>query len=301
MRVAPGVILQYISLASIVLKDKGIMMLSGSCNCSSRTATMRAATAFARPGFGRQLPAPAAAAAAAGRSGSGGRGSAVRVRPWQRMFCTSNDQQQHLQQHQHVKQHREPQQHQQEQPPRHQMNELNGGATTTGTPLACSTSSTSKQQQQQQQQEGLGELLSNSNPPCGGVKLDTAGLLELDRKVPLVHSNPDIQVLLDRYTRLCENEEDVQAVSPTFGKADRRSPSRAVFSNTNVDLSRVEVVGFDYDYTLATCEFVLFFFVTRVFHSIYSISCCFTRWSQPGKQLAAVLFVPLIYTAVFTA
>lgn len=88
------------------------------------------------------------------------------------------------------------------------------------------------------------------------VKLDPAALLDLEEGEPLEHSNPDIQVLLDRYSRLCEDQADDPAVSPSpvVGSSDRRSPSRAVFSNTNVDLSRIEVVGFDYDYTLATCE-----------------------------------------------
>lgn len=227
MRVISVVIPQFISLASIVLKDKGIM----SCNCS-RTTTMRAASAaFVRSGFGRQLPASAAAEAAR-RSGSSGCGGATRVRPWQRMFCTSNDQQQTQQRtQQHLQQ-------RQEQPSQERNGELNGGTPSTST------------SQQQEQQEGLGNLPS----PTSAVKLDTAAQLELDRSIPLRHSNPDIQVLLDRYTRLCDNEDKVPSVSPVFGKADRRSPSRAVFSNTNVDLSRVEVVGFDYDYTLATCE-----------------------------------------------
>ncbi|CAM9196738.1 unnamed protein product [Ectocarpus sp. 6 AP-2014] len=85
----------------------------------------------------------------------------------------------------------------------------------------------------------------------GSVKLEPLQQLALEEGTPLRHSNPDIQVLLDRYTRLCEDEVD-PSVLPVFGPSDRRSPSRAVFSNTNVDLSRVEVVGFDYDYTLAT-------------------------------------------------
>ncbi len=86
------------------------------------------------------------------------------------------------------------------------------------------------------------------------VKLDPAAMLDLDEGEPLKHSNPDIQVLLDRYSTLCERQTDEPAVAHVFGNANRRSPSRAVFSNTNVDLSRIEVVGFDYDYTLATCE-----------------------------------------------
>ena len=79
----------------------------------------------------------------------------------------------------------------------------------------------------------------------------------------LVHSNSEIQVLLDRYHRLCQEQlpQEAEATAtasggggPVWDKNDRRSPSRAVFSNNLVDLSRVEVVGFDYDYTLATCK-----------------------------------------------
>lgn len=129
--------------------------------------------------------------------------------------------------------------------------------------LFCSAFNEQQQQVQQRQpqqytREGprRQEELSQRrwHGPGKAVKLDTAALLKLEEGTPLQHSNPDIQVLLDRYSRLCENQVDLPSVSPVFGKADRRSPSRAVFSNTNVDLSRVEVVGFDYDYTLATCE-----------------------------------------------
>lgn len=82
------------------------------------------------------------------------------------------------------------------------------------------------------------------------------------------HSNPKIRLLLERYRKVCA--EVPQEFAPTQGAMkpenvagtdsgdpamdDSRSPSRAVFSNNLVDLSRIEVVGFDYDYTLATCE-----------------------------------------------
>lgn len=111
-------------------------------------------------------------------------------------------------------------------------------------PVAAPPTPQPAQQPAQSHPEGLN----------GSVKLDPSQQLALEEGTPLRHSNPDIQVLLDRYTRLCENEVD-PSVLPVFGPCDRRSPSRAVFSNTNVDLSRVKVVGFDYDYTLATCEF----------------------------------------------
>ena len=143
----------------------------------------------------------------------------TRARPWQRLFCSAfNDQQQQVQQQQQQQHYH--QQHYTRQDPRRQ------------------------EELSQRQWHGPGKA----------VKLDTAALLKLEEGTPLQHSNPDIQVLLDRYSRLCENQVDLPSVSPVFGKADRRSPSRAVFSNTNVDLSRVQVVGFDYDYTLATCE-----------------------------------------------
>lgn len=152
-------------------------------------------------------------------SASAGRSvGSVRARPWQKLFCSvSNEPQQ--------------QRHVQEQ----RQQELNG-------------SSQKQEQQRQQRQQQPSQLNSR-----GATKLDPPALLALEESEPLCHSNPDIQLLLDRYTRLCDGEVTT-AASPVFGKADRRSPSRAVFSNTNVDLSRVEVVGFDYDYTLATCE-----------------------------------------------
>lgn len=143
-----------------------------------------------------------------------GVGSA-RARPWQRLFCSAFNEQQQGVQHQQYSQQEDPRQRE-------------------VSPPGLS----------QRQWHGPGKA----------VKLNTAALLELEEGTPLQHSNPDIQVLLDRYSRMCDNQADMPAVSPVFGKADRRSPSRAVFSNTNVDLSRVEVVGFDYDYTLATCE-----------------------------------------------
>ena len=86
---------------------------------------------------------------------------------------------------------------------------------------------------------------------------DGAAVLRLPNdEEPFTHSNPRIQVFLDRYKKLCDMQpppvEDTIEALPD--KSDSRSPTRAVFSNNLVDLSRVEVVGFDYDYTLATCE-----------------------------------------------
>lgn len=104
--------------------------------------------------------------------------------------------------------------------------------------LFCAT--TSQQQQLQQQQE------EGKHKKSGGI--DSSESAE-----PLVHSNPEIQVLLDRYCQLCE-EHVPETTEEVFDRNDIRSPLRAVFSNNLVDLSRVQVVGFDYDYTLATCE-----------------------------------------------
>ena len=105
----------------------------------------------------------------------------------------------------------------------------------------------------------------------------------------LFHSNREIQVLLDRYHRLCQEqlpEQGVEAAAatatPVLDKHDRRGPSRAVFSNNLVDLSRVEVVGFDYDYTLATCK-------------SYSNSSQFlyrTKQQQSSKKHVGVLLTP---------
>lgn len=133
--------------------------------------------------------------------------------------------------------------------------------------LFCSAINEQKQEVQQYTQGDPRQELSQRDwhGPGKPVKLDTAALLKLEEDVPLQHSNPNIQTLLDRYARLCDNQVDMPSVSPVFGKADRRSPSRAVFSNTNVDLSRVEVVGFDYDYTLATCECSLLLLSSRCF------------------------------------
>lgn len=90
---------------------------------------------------------------------------------------------------------------------------------------------------------------------------------------PLVHSNPKIQTLLDRYSNVCQQvpelpasavmieEEQAERATTSRGRGrgeewrgTNQTPSRAVFSNNLVDLSRIEVVGFDYDYTLATCK-----------------------------------------------
>lgn len=90
----------------------------------------------------------------------------------------------------------------------------------------------------------------------------------LDVDEPLRHSNPQIQILLDRYHAVCadgppellgatalqQQQQDEEKCEIAWENVDPRSPSRAVFSNNLVDLSRIEVVGFDYDYTLATCE-----------------------------------------------
>lgn len=77
------------------------------------------------------------------------------------------------------------------------------------------------------------------------------------------HSNPQIQSLLDRYEEVCKDVPDVPPAGVRdahAGNADNgRAASRAVFSNNLVDLSRIEVVGFDYDYTLATCEVTALF------------------------------------------
>lgn len=107
--------------------------------------------------------------------------------------------------------------------------------------LFCSTPVPAQQHQQQQlaQQQDLNSV----------VRFEAA----VQEAEPLVHSNPRIQVLLDRYRRLCE-ESVPTATQQIYDRSDSRSPSRAVFSNNLVDLRQVEVVGFDYDYTLATCE-----------------------------------------------
>ncbi|CAM9285200.1 unnamed protein product [Scytosiphon promiscuus] len=179
---------------------------------------MRATCAAFAGSFGGQLGAATPSASAARSVGN------IRARPWQKLFCSASNEphQQHAQEQ--LQQERngspQPHQHQHHQQPQYQ------------------------QYQQYQQQPSQ---LNNR----GAAKLEPAALLALEESDPLHHSNPDIQLLLDRYTRLCDGEVTT-AASPVFGKADRRSPSRAVFSNTNVDLSRVEVVGFDYDYTLAT-------------------------------------------------
>lgn len=109
--------------------------------------------------------------------------------------------------------------------------------------LFCATTSQQQHQPnlQQQQQEEM------EQKQITGIDL-------LDSAEPLVHSNPEIQVLLDRYRRLCEKHVPETMEEEVFDRNDIRSPLRAVFSNNLVDLSRVEVVGFDYDYTLATCE-----------------------------------------------
>lgn len=92
---------------------------------------------------------------------------------------------------------------------------------------------------------------------AGNFSRDGAALLvQPDEEHSFSHSNPRIQVLLDRYKNLCEMQpppgKDTGA--PLSDRNDSQSPTRAVFSNNLVDLSRVDVVGFDYDYTLATCE-----------------------------------------------
>lgn len=112
------------------------------------------------------------------------------------------------------------------------------GGRTSWSRLFCATTS---QQEQLQQQQEEGKYEEN-------CRVDS-----LESCEPLVHSNPEIQVLLDGYSRLCE-EHVPETTEEVFDRNDIRSPLRAVFSNNLVDLSRVQVVGFDYDYTLATCE-----------------------------------------------
>lgn len=84
----------------------------------------------------------------------------------------------------------------------------------------------------------------------------SALLVRPEEELSFSHSNPRIQVLLDRYKDLCEMQPplDKDTGVPLTDRNDSQSPTRAVFSNNLVDLSRVDVVGFDYDYTLATCE-----------------------------------------------
>lgn len=92
---------------------------------------------------------------------------------------------------------------------------------------------------------------------------DQAAVSNCDTDETLRHSNPQIQLLLDRYQAVCADGPPELLSTTAFAKdeeirkiawedVDPRSPSRAVFSNNLVDLSRIEVVGFDYDYTLAT-------------------------------------------------
>lgn len=91
----------------------------------------------------------------------------------------------------------------------------------------------------------------------GDFSRDGSALLVQPDELYFSHSNPRIQVLLDRYKNLCEMQPPPGKDTgvPLTDRNDSQSPTRAVFSNNLVDLSRVDVVGFDYDYTLATCEF----------------------------------------------
>lgn len=125
--------------------------------------------------------------------------------------------------------------------------------------LFCSSSATAGQPEQQPQREG-DETRQVDLKGGGGLNKVKCGATA-DCEGPLLHSNPKIQVLLDSYSRICD--EHVPADEPAVRSQQKmidghpqssRSPSRAMFSNNLVDLSRVEVVGFDYDYTLATCE-----------------------------------------------
>lgn len=115
--------------------------------------------------------------------------------------------------------------------------------------LFCSSPATTEPQQQHHQQ--LHQHPQDLNGSGARAFTSSEG-----REQPLAHSNPEIQVLLDRFSRLCEEPVPSAMTSSqkVFDRSDSRSPSRAVFSNNLVDLSRVEVVGFDYDYTLATCK-----------------------------------------------
>lgn len=103
---------------------------------------------------------------------------------------------------------------------------------------------------------GSGKVLGAWPRRLGVAASDSGGVMMLSHDFR--HSNPEIQRLLDRYKRV---SEEVPVTPPdsvgdeTLGRGRSiHSASRAVFSNTLVDLSRIEVVGFDYDYTLATCE-----------------------------------------------
>lgn len=99
---------------------------------------------------------------------------------------------------------------------------------------------------------------SSSRLLCSTVRIEGDGATHVGA---LCHSNPKIQVLLERYKRLSEKVPDLTPtgarIEETGGTSGGRSGSHAVFSNSLVDLSRIEVVGFDYDYTLATCEVTL--------------------------------------------